>query len=84
MPRYFEDYQVGDEVVTPARTIFETDVVNFFCLSGDQNESHSNLELARSRGQEHTAVQWNLVFADRKSTRLNSSHSQQSRMPSSA
>jgi acyl dehydratase len=63
MPRYFEDYQVGDEVVTPARTIFETDVVNFFCLSGDQNESHSNLELARSRGQEHTAVQWNLVFA---------------------
>src|SRR3954463_15628841 len=30
MPRYFEDYQVGDEVVTPARTIFETDVVNFF------------------------------------------------------
>ena len=40
MPRYFEDYQVGDEVVTPARTIFETDVVNFFCLSGDQNESH--------------------------------------------
>lgn len=62
MARFFEDYRVGDEVVTPARTLFETDVVNFFCLSGDQNESHSNIEVARSRGQEHTSVQWNLVF----------------------
>jgi acyl dehydratase len=63
MPRHFEDYQLGDEVITPARTIFETDVVNFFYLSGDQNEAHSNLELARARGEEHTSVQWNLVFA---------------------
>src|SRR3954471_2302326 len=63
MPRHYEDYQVGDEVVTPARTIFETDVVNFFYLSGDQNEAHSNIELARARGQEHTSVQWNLVFS---------------------
>ena len=62
MPRHFEDYQVGDEVITPARTIFEADVVNFFYLSGDQNESHSNLEFSRQRGQQGPSVQWNLVF----------------------
>jgi acyl dehydratase len=63
MPRFFEDYQVGDEVVTPARTIFEADVVNFFYLSGDQNESHSNIEVSRARGVPGPAVQWNLVFS---------------------
>jgi acyl dehydratase len=63
MPRFFEDYQVGDEVVTPARTIFEADVVNFFYLSGDQNEAHSNLEVSRQRGLEGPSVQWNLVFS---------------------
>ncbi|MCC6473232.1 MAG: hypothetical protein IT514_05750 [Burkholderiales bacterium] len=63
MPRCFEDYEVGDEVVTPARTVFEADVVNFFGLSGDQNESHSNLEWSRERGLPGPAVQWNLVFS---------------------
>jgi acyl dehydratase len=63
MPRHFEDYQIGDEVVTPARTVFEADVVNFFYLSGDQNEAHSNLEWARLRGLQGPSVQWNLVFA---------------------
>jgi len=62
MARFFEDYEVGDEVVTPARSIFEADVVNFFYLSGDQNEAHSNLEVARQRGLESPSVQWNLVF----------------------
>ena len=62
MARYFEDYEAGDEVVTPARTIFEADVVNFFYLSGDQNEAHSNLEVSRQRGLEGPSVQWNLVF----------------------
>lgn len=51
---------MGDEVVTPARSIFEADVVNFFYLSGDQNESHSNLEVSRQRGLEGPSVQWNL------------------------
>ena len=63
MPRYFEDFHVGDEVVTPGRTIFEADVVNFFYLSGDQNEAHSNLEVARRSGLDGPSVQWNLVFA---------------------
>lgn len=63
MPRYFEDYEIGDEIVTPGRTIFESDVVNFFYLSGDQNEGHSNIEISRAKGGEGPSVQWNLVFA---------------------
>ena len=44
--------------------------------SGDQNPIHQNEEFAKSVGLPNVI--------DRKSTRLNSSHSQQSRMPSSA
>ena len=39
--------------------------------------------LARIAGQKFSET-WGQQFIDRKSTRLNSSHSQQSRMPSSA
>ena len=46
---YFEDLQVGDTMVTPGRTITETDLVNFCGLSGDYNELHSNEEYARQR-----------------------------------
>ena len=42
--RYFDDFEVGSEFVTPARTITQTDIVNFACLSGDFNEVHTNFE----------------------------------------
>lgn len=44
---YFEELQVGDSMVTPGRTITETDLVNFCGLSGDFNPLHSNEEYAR-------------------------------------
>lgn len=44
---YFEDMHVGDTMVTPGRTITETDLVNFCGLSGDFNELHSNEEYSR-------------------------------------
>jgi acyl dehydratase len=44
---YFEELQVGDSMVTPGRTITETDLVNFCGLSGDFNQLHSNEEYAR-------------------------------------
>lgn len=47
MPRYFEDYQEGEEFLSPGRTITEADVVNFAALSGDWNELHFNEEFAR-------------------------------------
>ncbi len=45
---YFEDFEEGMQIVTPARTITSTDIVNFCCLSGDFNEVHANIEYART------------------------------------
>jgi len=45
--RYFEEFEIGDEIETPARTITETDVVLFAGLSGDYNQIHTDAEFAR-------------------------------------
>lgn len=45
---YFEQFTVGQEIVTAARTITETDVVNFAGLSGDFNFIHTNVEAAQA------------------------------------
>jgi len=45
-PLYFEDLAVGDEFVTPARTVTESDVVTFAGLSGDFNSIHTDAILA--------------------------------------
>jgi len=44
---YFEEFEVGYEVVSAARTITETDVVNFAALTGDWNQIHVNAEYAK-------------------------------------
>lgn len=41
---YFEDLEVGMEAQSPARTMTETDVVNFAGLSGDYNIIHTDKE----------------------------------------
>jgi acyl dehydratase len=46
--RYFEDFEIGQEIVTPARTITSTDIVNFACLTGDFNEVHTNFEYCKT------------------------------------
>jgi len=46
--RYFEDFTVGDEIATPARTVTSTDIVNFACISGDFNEIHTNFEYCKN------------------------------------
>jgi acyl dehydratase len=46
--RYFEDFNVGEEIVTSARTVTSTDIVNFACISGDFNEIHTNFEYCKS------------------------------------
>ncbi|OWU85861.1 acyl dehydratase [Oceanicola sp. 22II-s10i] len=46
--KYFEDFEVGETMVSPARTITSTDIVNFACLSGDFNEVHTNFEYAKT------------------------------------
>ncbi|CAB4785368.1 MAG: dehydratase [Actinobacteria bacterium] len=46
MGLYYEDFSVGDAVETPARTVTETDVVNFAGLSGDYNPLHTDAAFA--------------------------------------
>ena len=45
---FFEDFVVGQELETPARTVTSTDIVNFACLTGDFNEVHANYEYAKT------------------------------------
>ena len=45
--RYFEDFKVGDVETTRARTITETDIVNFAAFSGDWYPLHVDAEYAR-------------------------------------
>lgn len=44
--RYFEELEVGAGMVTPARTITETDLVMFSGLTGDYNQLHTDVEFA--------------------------------------
>lgn len=45
---YFEDFEIGQTLITPVRTITSTDIVNFACLSGDFNEVHTNFEYCKT------------------------------------
>jgi acyl dehydratase len=45
---FFEDFEVGMRLTTPARTVTATDIVNFACLTGDFNEVHCNHEYAKT------------------------------------
>ena len=46
--KYFEELSLGDTMVTPARTVTETDIVLFAGLSGDYNQLHTDAEFAGS------------------------------------
>lgn len=43
---WFEEFEVGQQIVTPGRTITEGDIVAFAGLSGDYNQIHTNAEFA--------------------------------------
>ncbi len=45
---YFEEFEVGQKITTPARTVTEADVVAFAGLSGDYNPLHTNEEFAKT------------------------------------
>ncbi|HHV75643.1 MAG TPA: dehydratase [Thermoanaerobacterium sp.] len=42
--KYFDEWTVGEEWITPSRTMTETDVVMFAAMSGDYNELHTSKE----------------------------------------
>jgi len=45
---YWEDWEIGAEFESPARTVTEADIVMFAALSGDYNPLHINEEYART------------------------------------
>jgi acyl dehydratase len=45
---YLEEFEIGKVYESPARTITETDVVNFAGLSGDFNPLHTDEEFAKA------------------------------------
>jgi acyl dehydratase len=48
MTLYYEDLSEGQTFTGPARTVTETDLVNFAMLSGDWNPIHTDEEFAKS------------------------------------
>jgi acyl dehydratase len=46
--QFFEDIEVGQEYVSPGRTVTEADIVAFAGLSGDYNVLHTDAEFMRT------------------------------------
>ena len=46
--RYFEEFAVGETIVSAARTVTEGDIVAFAGLSGDFNQIHLDAEYAKT------------------------------------
>jgi len=45
---YFEEFQIGQRVCSPGRTVTEADIVNFAGLSGDFNQIHTDAKYSSS------------------------------------
>ena len=45
---YFEEFSVGQKIISVGRTITESDVVSFAGLTGDYNQIHTDLEFSKS------------------------------------
>lgn len=45
--KFFDEWVVGEEFLTPSRTMTETDIVLFAAMSGDYNELHTNEEFGK-------------------------------------
>jgi len=48
MGRYFEEFSVGQKIVTEKRTITENDIMTFAALSGDDNRIHTDPEFSKT------------------------------------
>lgn len=60
---YFEEFEIGQEIITPARTITEADVVNFAGLSADYNALHTDAVFAASTPYERRIAHGALIIA---------------------
>jgi acyl dehydratase len=60
---YFEDFEVGQSIVTSRRTVTQTDIVNFACLSGDHNAPHIDHEFCKTQPYGEPIAHGPLVLA---------------------
>lgn len=44
---YFEEFSVGQKIVSVARTVAESDIMTFAGLTGDYNQIHTDAEFAK-------------------------------------
>ncbi len=63
MGRYFDEFEVGEELTTAGRTITETDLVSFAGWSGDYNPLHTDAEFARDTPYGARIAHGALVFS---------------------
>ncbi len=45
---YFEEFSVGQKIVTAGRTVTESDIVSFAGLSGDYTQLHTDAEFSKT------------------------------------
>lgn len=60
---YFEDFEIGCSIVTSRRTVTQTDIVNFACLSGDHNAPHIDHEFCKTQPYGEPIAHGPLVLA---------------------
>ncbi len=60
---YFEEFKVGQEIVTASRTVTESDIVAFAGVSGDYNQIHTDAEFAKSTPFEQRIAHGLLVLS---------------------
>lgn len=60
---FFEEFQIGQKIVSPGRTITETDIVSFAGLSGDYMQIHTDEEFASSTPYKKRIAHGLLVMA---------------------
>ena len=60
---FFEDFEIGKMYLTPRRTITNTDIVNFACLSGDFNAPHVDWEFCKQQPYGEPIAHGPLVLA---------------------
>lgn len=60
---WFEDFAVGQEFVTSARTLTEADVILFAGLTGDMNPLHTDSEFAKTSPFGERVAHGLLVFS---------------------
>jgi len=62
-PKFFEDFEIGEGFVTPARTITETDVVTHAMHSGDWQPHHTDAEFCKTQPFKKPIAHGTLTFA---------------------